>query len=69
MKAAIGVVVELGYAGTAGPGDRFAGQALFLEWRKDDIFDGYMIPQQDLQFVATEPAQPGASLWDNLRRN
>jgi hypothetical protein len=51
LRAAVGRVVEVAFAGmesTAGP---FAGQALFLEWRSDDVFAGFFIPEQDLEFL------------------
>lgn len=49
---AIGRVVEFGFAGIAAPDHPFAGQALYLEWRRDDVFDGFVIPEQDLEFVS-----------------
>ena len=35
----------------------FAGQALFLEWRSDEVFGGFFIPEQDLEFLkdASDP--------------
>jgi hypothetical protein len=51
LRAAVGRVVEVAFAGmesTAGP---FAGQALFLEWRSDEVFGGFFIPEQDLEFL------------------
>jgi len=51
LQAAFGRVVELGYAGTAGPYDAFAGQKLYLEWLRDEVFDGFLIPEQDLEFL------------------
>jgi hypothetical protein len=65
----IGRVVELGYAGVAPAGDRFAGQALYLEWRKDEVFDGFLIPEEDLQFLRTGVDQLVSSLSENLRRD
>jgi hypothetical protein len=51
LERAIGRIVEVGYAGIAPPGEMFAGQALYLEWRSDDVLDGYLIPEQDLEFL------------------
>ena len=51
LERAIGQIVEVGYAGIAPPGEMFAGQALYLEWRSDDVLDGYLIPEQDLEFL------------------
>lgn len=50
LHTAIGCVVEVGFAGVAQPGDPFAGQGLFLEWCRDQVFDGFLIPEQDLEF-------------------
>jgi len=51
LERAIGQIVEVGYAGIAPSGEMFAGQALYLEWRSDDVLDGYLIPEQDLEFL------------------
>jgi hypothetical protein len=51
LESAIGRIVEVGYAGIAPPGEMFAGQALYLEWRSDEVLDGYLIPEQDLEFL------------------
>jgi len=51
LERAIGQIVEVGYAGIAPPDEMFAGQALYLEWRSDDVLDGYLIPEQDLEFL------------------
>jgi hypothetical protein len=51
LERAVGKVVELGFAGIAPKGETFAGQALYLEWRSDDILDGFLIPEQDLEFL------------------
>jgi hypothetical protein len=51
LERAIGQVIEVGYAGIAAKGEMFAGQALYLEWRSDDILDGFLIPEQDLEFL------------------
>ncbi len=69
LKPAIGRVVEVGYFGIAGPKDRFAGQALYLEWRTDEVFDGCLIPEQDLQFLPAGLEEPGASLREKLQKD
>jgi hypothetical protein len=51
LATAVGRIIEVGHAGIAPPGDRFAGQTLFLEWRRDDVLKGCLIPEEDLQFV------------------
>jgi len=51
LERAIGQIVEVGYAGIAPRGEMFAGQALYLEWRSDEVLDGYLIPEQDLEFL------------------
>jgi hypothetical protein len=51
LTRAIGQVIEVGYAGIAPQGEMFAGQALYLEWRSDDLLDGHLIPEQDLEFL------------------
>jgi hypothetical protein len=51
LQRAVGQVVEVGFAGIAPKGELFAGQALYLEWRSDDILDGFLIPEQDLEFL------------------
>jgi hypothetical protein len=51
LRPAIGRVVEVGYAGVAAPDAVFAGQDLYLEWRRDDVFDGFEIPARDLEFL------------------
>ena len=50
LRGAIGRVVEVGFAGVAQSEDPFAGQRLFLEWCRDQVFDGFLIPEQDLEF-------------------
>ena len=61
LRVAIGQVVEFGCAGVAPIGERFAGQPLYMEWRRDDLFGGYLIPEQDLEFL---PANLCSSLGD-----
>jgi len=51
LRQAVGRVVKVAYAGTAQPGDPFIGQALYLEWCSDEVFDGFLIPEQDLEFL------------------
>jgi hypothetical protein len=69
LQPAIGRVVEVGYFGIAGPQDRFAGQALFLEWRTDEVFDGCLIPEEDLQFIPAGFELPPESPWAKRPRN
>jgi len=57
LTRAAGRVVEFGFAGIAGPESPFAGQAMYLEWRTDATFDGFLIPEQDLEFL-TGSADP-----------
>ena len=56
LRAAVGAVVEFGFAGEAGAGERFAGQALYLEWRQDAVLHGFLIPEQDLEFLSAPVA-------------
>lgn len=51
LTRAAGRVVEFGFAGIAGPESPFAGQAMYLEWRTDATLDGFLIPEQDLEFL------------------
>ena len=51
LRAAVGRVVEVAFAGMESSAGPFAGQALFLEWRSDDVFAGFFIPEQDLEFL------------------
>jgi hypothetical protein len=52
LARAAGRVVEFGFAGIAGPDSPFAGQAMYLEWRTDATLDGFLIPEQDLEFLS-----------------
>src|SRR4051812_19125488 len=52
LSRAVGRVVEFGFAGIAAVDHPFAGQALYLEWRTDDTLDGFLIPEQDLEFLS-----------------
>jgi hypothetical protein len=47
----VGRVGEFGFAGIAPSGEPFAGQELYLEWCRDDLFSGFIIPEQDLEFL------------------
>ena len=54
LGCAAGTIVELAYAGIAGAGEPFTGQALYLEWRTDALLHGFLIPEQDLEFLPAE---------------
>lgn len=60
LHRTIGQLVEVGCVGVAPANDRFAGQPLYLEWRRDDLLGGYLIPEQDLEFVPAPTARPVA---------
>ena len=62
LRQVIGQIVEVGHAGIAAAGDPFAGQAMFLEWRRDDQLGGFLIPEQDLQFCSAAE-RPAAALF------
>jgi hypothetical protein len=51
LEKAVGKTIEVAYAGIAPKGELFEGQALYLEWRSDEILDGFLIPEQDLEFL------------------
>jgi len=51
LTRSTGRVFEFGFAGIAANDHPFAGQALYLEWRTDDNFEGFLIPEQDLEFL------------------
>jgi len=51
LRLAVGRVVKVAFAGIALPGDPFTGQGLYLAWCSDDVFDGFLIPEQDLEFL------------------
>src|SRR4051812_48437218 len=51
LAAAADHVVEVAFAGIAPANEPFAGQALFLEWRNDDLLHGFLVPEQDLEFL------------------
>ena len=57
LSRAAGRVIEFAFAGIAGPESPFAGQAMYLEWRTDTTLDGFLIPEQDLEFLH-ESADP-----------
>lgn len=68
LQSAIGRVVELAFAGIAQGGDPFAGQPLYLEWCRDDVFDGFLIPEQDLEFLKESPDPNGSlNVTDRMR--
>lgn len=52
LSRAAGRVVEFGFAGIAGAESPFAGQAMYLEWCTDATLDGFLIPEQDLEFLS-----------------
>ena len=52
LTRAVGRVIELGFAGVATLEQPFGGQSLYLEWRSDDVLDGFLIPEQDLEFLS-----------------
>jgi hypothetical protein len=47
------------FAGVISLGEPLAGQALLLEWRRDEVFGGVFIPEQDLEFLTNTLAPPG----------
>jgi hypothetical protein len=51
LTRAIGRVVEVGFARVAGEDEPYPGQELYLEWCRDDVFDGFEIPGRDLEFL------------------
>lgn len=51
LVSAANRVVEVAYAGVAPAHEPFAGQALYMEWRNDDLLHGFLIPEQDLEFL------------------
>lgn len=55
LERAVGQVIEVGYAGIAPNGEPFAGQAMYLEWRRDEVLDGFLVPEQDLEFLHARP--------------
>ena len=59
LRDAVGRVVELGFAGLAPASDPFAGQKLYLEWCTDEVFGGFLIPEQDLEFLKQSPDPRG----------
>jgi hypothetical protein len=61
LTRAIGQVLEVGFAGIAASGEIFAGQALYLEWRSDRVLNGFLIPEQDLEFLDRGRSVSGTS--------
>ncbi len=59
LKGAVGRVIEFGFAGIADAAAPFAGQRLYLEWRTDEVLDGFLIPEEDLEFVNDAASQNG----------
>ena len=59
LSRAAGSVVEFAFAGIAGPDSPFAGQAMYLEWRADTLLDGFLIPEQDLEFLEESVSSRG----------
>jgi hypothetical protein len=59
LSRAAGSVVEFGFAGIAGSESPFAGQAMYLEWRTDTQLDGFLIPEQDLEFLEESATSRG----------
>ena len=57
LGRAAGRVIEFGFAGFGASDSPFAGQAMYLEWLTDAILDGFLIPEQDLEFLR-ESADP-----------
>jgi len=57
LRAAVDRIVEVGFAGFAPTNDAFAGQKLYLEWCTDDVFGGFLIPEQDLEFLKQAPSR------------
>jgi hypothetical protein len=51
LHGAIGRVIEFGFAGIAPAEEPFGGQELYLEWCRDDVLGGFVIPAQDLEFL------------------
>jgi hypothetical protein len=51
LRAAAGTVVDLVFAGIASPGSRFVGQSLYLECSGRNLLGGFVIPEQDLDFI------------------
>jgi hypothetical protein len=54
LQQAIGKIVEVGFARVASDDDAFPGQELYLEWCRDDVFDGFEIPARDLDFLGRD---------------
>ena len=68
LGCAAGTVVELAFAGVAAAGEPFAGQALYLEWRTDTLLHGFLIPEQDLEFLPTERSSAAEVLSHRVLR-
>ena len=57
LRDAVDRIVEVGFAGFAPTSDAFAGQKLYLEWCTDEVFGGFLIPEQDLEFLQQAPSR------------
>src|SRR5438552_723143 len=51
LSRAVGKVVELQFEGMASPEESFAGQALYRERGPQQLLGGWLIPEQDVQFI------------------
>lgn len=50
LRSAVGHVMEVEFAGIAPPGT-FTGQSLYRECSGQDLLNGVLIPEQDLDFI------------------
>ena len=50
LRAAVGHVMEVEFAGIAPPGS-FSGQSLYRECSGQNLFNDILIPEQDLDFI------------------
>ena len=50
LRAAVGQVMEVEFAGIAPPGS-FAGQSFYRECSGQNVLNGVLIPEQDLDFI------------------
>ena len=51
LRAAAGTVMDVEFAGIAGPGSRSVGQSLYRECSGQSLLGGLVIPEQDLDFI------------------
>ena len=64
---AIGSVVELEFAGVAGPDEQFSGQNLYQERGAGELLQHSWVPEEDLEFLdpsAPVPPPPPDRKWD-----